>query len=90
MGIIPEKQLKAICEEVNGTYGLYVSLPERGEKLTLWAEQSFNAASTIKIPLLALLFKDFEDGRLDPHKPEPIWEGNRVEGSGILKSLSDD
>lgn len=90
MGIIPEKQLQEICREVNGTYGLYVSLPERGEKLSLHAERSFNAASTIKIPLLALLLKDFEDGRLNPYKPEPIWEGNRVEGSGVLNSLSDD
>lgn len=90
MKIIPEEQLKTICEKVNGSYGLFISLPERGEKFTLQAEQRFNAASTIKIPLLALLLKDFEEGRLDPRKPEPIWEGNRVQGSGILNSLSDD
>ena len=89
MHYIPEEKLKEICKEVNGTYGLFISLPERGEKLTLHSEERFNAASTIKIPLLALLLKDFEDGRLDPNKPEPIWEGNRVGGSGILNSLSD-
>jgi len=90
MKYIPEEKLREICSEVNGTFGLYVSLPERGEKFTIDADVKYNAASTIKIPLLALLLKDFEDGRLDPHKPEPIWEGNRVQGSGILNSLSDD
>ena len=89
MGYIPEEKIKEICQEVNGTYGLYISLPERGEKLTIRADDRFNSASTIKIPLLALLLKDFADGRLDPAKPEPIWEGNRVGGSGILNSLSD-
>lgn len=89
MHYIPEEKLREICKEVNGTYGLFVSLPERGETLTIHAEDQFNAASTIKIPLLALLLKDFEDGRLDPTKPVPIWNGNRVGGSGILNTLSD-
>jgi len=89
MQYIPEEKLREICKEVNGTYGLFVSLPERGEKLTLCAEDRFNAASTIKIPLLALLLKDFEDGRLDPAKPEPMRAGCRVGGSGVLNSLSD-
>ena len=89
MPYIPEEKIRKICEEINGTYGLYISLPERGEKMTISADTRFNSASTIKIPLLALLLKDFEDGRLDPNKPEPIWEGNRVGGSGILNSLSD-
>ena len=89
MQYIPEETLKEVCKEVNGACGLFVSLPERGEKLTLFAQDRFNAASTIKIPLLALLLKDFEDGRLDPTEPVPIWAGNRVGGSGILNSLSD-
>ncbi len=90
MKIIPEERLIEICREVNGTYGLFVSLPEHGEKLSVQAVDRFDAASTIKIPLLALLLKDFEDCRLDPAKPVPIWKGNRVQGSGILNSLSDD
>ena len=90
MKIIPEEQLREICKEVNGTYGLFVSLPERGEKLTLQANQQFNAASTIKIPLLALLLKDFEDGRLDPNVPMPLRDDCRVWGSGVLKSLGSD
>ena len=90
MKYIPEDKLRKICEEVNGTYGLYVSLPERGEKLTISAQERFNSASTIKIPLLALLLKDIEDGRLDATIPMPLRDDCRVWGSGVLKSMSSD
>ena len=90
MKYIPEDQLREICSEINGTFGLYVSLPERGEKFTINSEQKYNAASTIKIPLLALLMKDFEDGRLNPSKLSPLHDDCSVLGSGVLKSLSTD
>ena len=35
---IPEDKLRKICSEVNGTYSLYVSLPERDEKFTIDGE----------------------------------------------------
>ena len=88
MKLIPEQQLREIMKDVDGTYGLYVSLPDYGEKLEINSHQVFNSASTIKIPILALLLKDFEDGRLDPKYKEPLSEGNRVRGSGILKVMS--
>lgn len=90
MQYIPEEKLREICKEVNGTYGLFVSLPERGEKLAICAHDQFNSASTIKIPLLALLLKDFEEGRLDPAVPMPLREDCRVWGSGVLKSMGSD
>jgi len=89
MKYIPEEKIRRICEEVNGTYGLYISLPDHGEKLTINENMIFNSASTIKIPLMALLWKDFEDSRLDPDKIEPLHEDCKVWGSGVLKSLSD-
>ena len=80
MKYIPEEKIRRICEEVNGTYGLYISLPDHGEKLTINENMIFNSASTIKIPLMALLWKDFEDGRLDPDKMEPLHEDCKVWG----------
>ena len=88
MKLIPEKELREILKDVDGTYGLYVSLPDEGEKLEINSRQVFNSASTIKIPILALLLKDFEEGRLDPEQRAPLAEGNRVRGSGILKVMS--
>lgn len=90
MKYIPEERLKAICKEINGTFGLYISLPERGETMAIDADVRYNAASTIKIPLLALLIKDFEDGRLDPAELYSLNPDSNVLGSGVLKSLSSD
>lgn len=90
MKYIPEDKLREICSEINGTFGLYVSLPDRGEKFTIDADVKYNAASTIKIPLLALLMKDFEDGRLDSAALYSLKDDCNVLGSGVLKSLSTD
>ena len=88
MKMIPEKELQAVCAKVDGQYGLYVSLPDCNEKFILNGNMKFNSASTIKIPLLALLLKDFEDGRLDADQPVFLCEENRVGGSGVLKSMT--
>lgn len=88
MKYIDENTLKSICSDINGEYGLFVSIPETNEKFTLNGHKKFNAASTIKIPLLALLFKDFEEGRLDRNKPITLTDENRVYGSGVLNSMS--
>ena len=88
MKYIPEEHLRKLCGEIDGPYGLYVSLPDAGEVFELHSDRVFYAASTIKIPILALLLKDFEEGRLDPNATAPLKECNRVGGSGVLKILS--
>jgi beta-lactamase class A len=87
MRYIPEQALRALHAEVDGTCGLYISVPEAGEVLGINEHLPINAASTIKVPLLALLLKDGEDGRLDLDAPLPMDLKNRVPGSGVLKSL---
>ena len=85
---IPEDKLRQICSGIDGRYGLYVSLPDEGEVLQLHSDTVLYAASTIKIPILALLLKDSEAGYLDLYKPLPLSAHNRVGGSGVLKLLS--
>lgn len=87
-GYIPAHQLQTICESFAGRCSLYVSLPFSGETFTFHADEQFKAASTIKIPLLAKLFDDAENGLLDLDAVEGIKAENLVRGSGILKYLS--
>jgi len=85
---IPEEQLRQLCAAIDGQWGIYVSVPETGEKLEIHTQERLVSASTIKIPLLALLLQDAEEGRLDLQKRVTVDPANRVGGSGILQSLS--
>ncbi len=86
--IIPRAALQALCEDFEGECSLYVSIPETGEKFLYREHERINAASTVKIPLLALLLKDAEEGRLELYAPQPMKAENFVRGSGVLKYLS--
>ena len=88
MKYIPEAKLCEICGRIDGAYGLYVSVPSEEEVFSLHSDTTLYAASTIKIPILALLLQDFESGRLDPEMSIPLSPTNRVGGSGVLKVLS--
>ena len=88
MKYIPEDIIKQLCSAIRGQWGLYISVPETGEKLQLGCLDRMVSASTIKIPLLALLLQDAQEGRLDLDNPIAISPDNRVGGSGILQSLN--
>lgn len=85
---LPKEKLLTLCSAISGEWGLYASVPEKGEKLQLGSNAKFVSASTIKIPLLALLLKDAAEGRIDLDQGVAIDPVNRVAGSGILRSLS--
>jgi len=88
--MIPVEKLTKLCKEVEGECGLYVSVLDTGERFA-WNENfQVYAASTIKIPVLCLLFQDAEQGRVDLSQKMVVKPENRVGGSGILQSLCPD
>ena len=87
---IPEEALRRLCASVDGDCGLYVSIPGEGMKFFLNEDMIFDAASTIKIPVIALLFQDAAEGKIDLSKRVIAKRDNRVVGSGILRSLDPD
>ena len=87
---IPTKELETICAQFDGSYGLYASVPETGETFSIHGDQMFYSASTIKVPILGLLLRDGESGKINLDEKRVIAAENRVGGSGILQSLSPD
>ncbi|WP_050614527.1 serine hydrolase [Bacillus testis] len=51
------------------------------------AGQRMKAASTIKLPLLLMAFRLYEQGRLDIHREIPFTDLDIVPGSGVLQSM---
>lgn len=88
MTYIPTEKLRALCEGFEGTCSAYLSVPSAGEVFTFQADRKMNAASTIKTPILALLLKDAEEGRLDLEEPLPLGQEGPSAGAGVLKFLS--
>ena len=88
--MIPREQLSELCAEIDGICGLYVAVPQENDRFVLQKDVVCYAASTIKVPLLCLLFQDAEHGRLDLSARVSVRAENRVGGSGILQSLSPD
>ena len=85
--MIPREKLAALCAEIDGLCGLYVSVPGEKERFLMNENAFCYAASTIKVPLLCLLFRDAEEGRLDLSAKVRIRPENRCGGAGILQSL---
>ena len=65
-----------------------ISFPEQAQLLTHQAEHRFPAASTIKLPIVVELYRQAVEEGLDLLAVQSVDEACRVNGSGILTSLS--
>lgn len=90
MGRIPQSQIYQLLSQLKGIVGLYIRDLETDETFQINADHVFPSASVIKIPMLALLLKDVQAGRVDWHAPHAIAPVNRVGGTGILCELEQD
>ena len=84
---IPEKQIYEVLGTLNGKVGLYIENCETNEKFTINEDILFPCASVIKIPMVAMLLKDGNEGRIDLNQSHAIKASNRVGGTGILCNL---
>lgn len=84
---IPQQQIYERISRFAGTVGLYVENLDSGEIFEINPGHVFCSASTIKIPILGLLLKDVEEGKVDWNLPVTVPEENRVGGTGIYFKL---
>ena len=87
---IPQNEIYQILAGLKGTVGLYIEDCASGEVFTVNPDYVFPSASVIKIPMLALLMKDAQEGLVDLDVPRRIADNNRVAGTGILCELGHD
>lgn len=80
-------ELKAVESGLDGVLGLAFKDLTTGKTLFVNEREVFPQASSIKIAVLAEMFKQAEEGRLDLDEFLPVDDGNRVAGSGVLYFL---
>lgn len=86
--MIPREKMLELCNQIDGEFSLYVSVPSQNEYFAVNENQAYYSASTIKVPLLCLLFQDAEQGRIDLSEKVIVRAENRCGGSGVLQSLN--
>lgn len=83
-----EEKIKSLINEVQGEFGVYLEDITDGAKIMLNENITFSAASTIKIPLVALGLKLYEEGKFGLNDEIEMKTQNRVGGTGVLKTLN--
>ncbi len=86
--MLPERRILKTLGRLEGKVGLYLEDVNSGELFTVNPERAFPAASTIKIPILAALFKRAAEGKLNLTAELSLTPKNRVGGSGVLSELN--
>ena len=87
---LPRDKIHAILKPRQGVFGIYIEDLDGGEVMELNSDHAFPSASLIKLPMLALLLRDAEQGRLDIHARRRIAKANFVGGFGALAQLPED
>lgn len=90
MNKLPRRAIFELLSELEGSVGLFIQDLDSGETLEIDPERVFPSASVIKIPMLALLLRDVQQGRVDWTARRRIDPANRVGGTGILCELNPD
>jgi beta-lactamase class A len=83
-----EHQVNSILSTVPGEYGFVI----KTESGTAQSNENLRmpAASTIKIPIMIEAFRQMETGELNPAERVKLTPDQKVAGSGVLSSFSED
>lgn len=82
-----EQKLYSILGALEGEVGIYFEDIQTGENISINPDRVFSAASTVKIPLVSLLFQKANEGKINLNDIIELSEENRVGGTGIIKNL---
>ncbi len=82
------EQIKALTQDLSGTYGVYVYRLEDGKDYGLNEKKVFPAASLNKLPVMIAAYQQAEQDKLDLETEYALKEADKVQGAGILYSKS--
>ncbi len=82
-------QINRLLETVPGTFGVYYKNLVTDERLAINADQSFLAASVIKLPVLMAVMQEIHEGRRHPLDTLRVFRDDKVPSCGALYYMSD-
>jgi beta-lactamase class A len=84
-----EQRIKNIVNSADAIVGVAVKNLSTGEELLINGDEVFPQASSIKIHILAELYRQAATGRVKLGEPLPLPARSKVGGSGVLAELGD-
>ena len=82
-------RIEAECEQLPGRVGLYYRDLQTGEHFGIREEEAFTAASIIKLPIMAELYRQFGEGSLCPDQLCEIRLEDKVPSCGAVAYIHD-
>lgn len=82
-----QEKLEHVLSESSATFGVVVKHLGTGEEARVRPELYFQMASTFKVPILATLFRDIDEGTCSLEQRFRLTEDDLVPGSGVLKEF---
>ncbi|WP_232699958.1 serine hydrolase [Brevibacillus daliensis] len=82
-----KQKLESVIQGASGTFGVAVKHLQTNETATINGERLFQLASTFKIPILATLYRDVQEGKISLTQRIKITEEDLVPGSGVIQQL---
>lgn len=90
-GETPKKDTALLTDEFNrltqnlsGVYGLFVTNLNTEETYGINDREVFQAASLIKLPVMAMMYKEHEEGKINLDSVYSLVDSDRVGGSGSI------
>ena len=84
-----DRKVRAAIAEFQGTVRLYARNLDTGETYGIGENDKVRTASTIKLPIMATVFRAVADGRAKWDETLTLREEDKVSGSGVLREFSD-
>ena len=81
--------IQEILSEVPGVFGVATHHPAKGKPILINEHEVFPAASVIKVPILVEILLQRDEGRVCLDERIPLRDRDKVDGSGVLKELSE-
>lgn len=79
------KDFKDATKNLSGTYGLYVVRLDEGLNYGVYENELFIAASLVKLPVIATLYKEVEKGSIGLDTKYILKDSDKISGSGSLQ-----
>ncbi len=84
-----EGRIKAVIKKSKGQVGVAARDLVTGQAIFISAEESFVAASIIKLPVMIEVYRQVREGKLRLDQPVELKAEDKVGGAGILMELHD-